>query len=64
MNQKIAIVMGSGSDRPIMDKAAAMLERFGVEHTVNPSCLGNNNGQGHQETDGHEHAVDHIGVCH
>ena len=34
MSHKIAIVMGSGSDRPIMDKAAAMLERFGVEHTV------------------------------
>ncbi len=34
MNQKVAIVMGSGSDRPIMEKAATMLERFGVEHTV------------------------------
>ena len=34
MSRKIAIVMGSGSDRPIMEKAAAMLERFGVEHTV------------------------------
>ncbi|HJU80119.1 MAG TPA: 5-(carboxyamino)imidazole ribonucleotide mutase [Acidimicrobiia bacterium] len=28
---KVAIVMGSGSDRPVMEKAAHMLERFGVE---------------------------------
>ena len=34
MNSKVAIVMGSGSDRPIMEKASAMLEQFGVEHTV------------------------------
>ena len=32
MSHKVAIVMGSGSDRPIMDKAGQMLERFGVEH--------------------------------
>lgn len=30
----VGIVMGSGSDRPIMAKAAAMLERFGVPHTM------------------------------
>ncbi|HEX5722266.1 MAG TPA: 5-(carboxyamino)imidazole ribonucleotide mutase [Acidimicrobiia bacterium] len=28
---KVAIVMGSGSDRPVMEKAGQMLERFGVE---------------------------------
>lgn len=28
---KVAIVMGSGSDRTVMEKAAHMLERFGVE---------------------------------
>lgn len=32
MSHKVAIVMGSGSDRPIMEKAGQMLERFGVEH--------------------------------
>ncbi len=26
--------MGSGSDRPVMEKAAAMLERFGISHEV------------------------------
>ncbi len=31
MNHKVAIVMGSGSDRPVMEKAAAMLEHFGIE---------------------------------
>lgn len=31
---KVAIVMGSGKDRPVMEKAAATLERFGVEHTM------------------------------
>ena len=30
----VAIVMGSGSDRPVMEKAAAMLDRFGIEHDV------------------------------
>ncbi|MDP3984031.1 MAG: 5-(carboxyamino)imidazole ribonucleotide mutase [Acidimicrobiia bacterium] len=29
---KVAIVMGSGSDRPLMEKAGQMLERFGIEH--------------------------------
>ncbi|HJU52112.1 MAG TPA: 5-(carboxyamino)imidazole ribonucleotide mutase [Acidimicrobiia bacterium] len=28
---KVAIVMGSGSDRSVMEKAGQMLERFGVE---------------------------------
>ncbi|HUF15640.1 MAG TPA: 5-(carboxyamino)imidazole ribonucleotide mutase [Acidimicrobiia bacterium] len=32
MIHKVAIVMGSGSDRPIMDKAGEMLVRFGIEH--------------------------------
>ena len=32
MSHKVAIVMGSGSDRPIMEKAGAMLEKFGIEH--------------------------------
>lgn len=32
MSYRIAIVMGSGSDRPIMEKAGKMLERFGIEH--------------------------------
>ena len=31
---KVAIVMGSGSDRPTMEKGSAMLERFGILHTV------------------------------
>jgi 5-(carboxyamino)imidazole ribonucleotide mutase len=34
MPHKVAIVMGSGSDRPIMEKAATMLDRFGIEHEV------------------------------
>lgn len=34
MSHKVAIVMGSGSDRPVMEKAAAMLDRFGIEHEV------------------------------
>lgn len=34
MSQRVAIVMGSGSDRPVMEKGSAMLDRFGVEHTV------------------------------
>lgn len=32
MAHKVAIVMGSGSDRPIMDKAGQMLDQFGIEH--------------------------------
>lgn len=31
---KVGIVMGSGSDRPIMQKGADMLDRFGVEYTM------------------------------
>lgn len=30
----VAIVMGSGSDRPVMAKAAAILDQFEVPHTV------------------------------
>ncbi|HEU4750226.1 MAG TPA: 5-(carboxyamino)imidazole ribonucleotide mutase [Acidimicrobiia bacterium] len=32
MNKKVAILMGSGSDRPVMEKAGQMLDRFEVEH--------------------------------
>ena len=32
MTKRVAIVMGSGADRPVMEKAATMLDRFGVEH--------------------------------
>lgn len=32
MSHKVAILMGSGSDRPVMEKAGEMLDRFGVEH--------------------------------
>lgn len=32
MSYKVAIVMGSGSDRPVMEKAGQMLEQFGIEH--------------------------------
>ncbi|MGH3651289.1 MAG: 5-(carboxyamino)imidazole ribonucleotide mutase [Acidimicrobiia bacterium] len=32
MSHKVAIVMGSGSDRPVMEKAGQMLEEFGIEH--------------------------------
>lgn len=31
---KVAIVMGSGKDRPVMSKAADMLERFEIEHSM------------------------------
>ncbi len=31
---KVAIVMGSGKDRPIMEKAASILESFGIDHTI------------------------------
>lgn len=34
MPHRVAIVMGSGSDRPVMEKAAAMLDRFGIEHDI------------------------------
>jgi 5-(carboxyamino)imidazole ribonucleotide mutase len=32
MSYKVAILMGSGSDRPVMEKAEEMLDRFGIEH--------------------------------
>lgn len=32
MSHKVAIVMGSSSDRSVMEKAGKMLERFGIEH--------------------------------
>ena len=32
MTHKVAIVMGSGSDRPVMVKAGDTLEQFGIEH--------------------------------
>ena len=32
MAHKVAIVMGSGSDRPIMEKAGQMLDQFGIGH--------------------------------
>jgi 5-(carboxyamino)imidazole ribonucleotide mutase len=31
MSHKVAIVMGSGTDRPVMEKAADMLGSFGIE---------------------------------
>ena len=31
---RVAVVMGSGSDRPVMEKAAAILDRFGVDYDV------------------------------
>jgi 5-(carboxyamino)imidazole ribonucleotide mutase len=31
-NRRVAIVMGSGSDRPVMEKAGQMLDRFGITH--------------------------------
>lgn len=31
---RVGIVMGSGSDRPIMQKAADMLDRFGVDYEM------------------------------
>ncbi len=32
MNPLVGIVMGSDSDRPVMDKAHAVLERFGIDY--------------------------------
>ena len=29
---KVAIVMGSGSDRPLMERASQVLDSFGIEH--------------------------------
>lgn len=34
MTPRVAIVMGSGSDRPVMEKAAQMLDRFGVDYEM------------------------------
>jgi len=34
MPQRVAIVMGSGSDRPVMEKAATTLESFGIDSEV------------------------------
>ena len=34
MSHKVAIVMGSGTDRPVMEKAAATLDSFGIESVV------------------------------
>lgn len=31
---KVAVLMGSGSDRPVMEKAAEMLARFGVPYEI------------------------------
>lgn len=31
---KVAIVMGSGSDRPVMEKASQILDRFDIDHEV------------------------------
>lgn len=32
MNHKVAVLMGSGSDRPVMEKAGQVLEEFGIDH--------------------------------
>lgn len=32
MSHRVAILMGSGSDRPTMEKAGKMLEEFGIDH--------------------------------
>ncbi len=34
MTPRVAIVMGSASDRPVMERAAEVLARLGVEHEV------------------------------
>lgn len=34
MSHKVAIVMGSGTDRPVMEKAAATLDTFGIDSVV------------------------------
>ena len=34
MSHKVAIVMGSGSDRPVMEKAGEVLEDFGIENEI------------------------------
>lgn len=32
MSHKVAVLMGSGSDRPVMEKAGKLLEQFGIDH--------------------------------
>lgn len=32
MSHRVAILMGSGSDRPTMEKAGKVLEEFGIDH--------------------------------
>ena len=32
MSHKVAVLMGSGSDRPVMEKAGQVLEEFGITH--------------------------------
>jgi len=34
MSHKVAIVMGSGSDRPVMEKAGQLLDDFGIEYDI------------------------------
>jgi 5-(carboxyamino)imidazole ribonucleotide mutase len=34
VTHKVAIVMGSGTDRPVMEKAGQLLEEFGVDHVT------------------------------
>jgi 5-(carboxyamino)imidazole ribonucleotide mutase len=34
MSHKVAIIMGSGSDRPVMEQAGALLEQFGIEQVT------------------------------
>lgn len=34
MSHRVAVVMGSGSDRPVMEKAGKMLDQFGVDHEM------------------------------
>jgi len=34
MSHKVAIVMGSGTDRPVMEKASQTLDSFGIESEV------------------------------
>ena len=34
MSHKVAILMGSGTDRPVMEKAGQTLEQFGIEHVT------------------------------
>ena len=36
--KKVGIVMGSDSDMPVMSKAAAILDKLGVEYDENYFC--------------------------